>query len=204
VPMKHLRPCVLCILALSGIAPIVTAQTPHLQAYFDEELTESSAWCPNFEEPGTVVAEFWVVAHNFNAYLAAIEFKINYPPQIEWLTDYPIDGALMIGQTLNGCAMAFPTPLNAYGPAVVMKVGFFWMCQQCGPENENVLLCFDVYPGSGYVRAVRWPDYGVIYATGGTALICPTCCPPYPSCPNLLPVVPVAQSTWGGIKALYK
>lgn len=198
--MKYLWSCALCIVALSAAASIVTAQTPYLQAYFDEKLTRTSADCPS-GEIGTEVGYLWVVAHNFDAYLAAIEFKINYPPQIEWYQDINVNDALMLGGTWSGVALAFPTPLNAYGPAVVMKVLFVWMCNDC--STYNILVCFDAFPSSGYVRAVRWPDYEVIYATSGTALICPACCLPHPSCPDL-PVVPVAQSTWGGIKALYQ
>jgi hypothetical protein len=200
--MKYLLPCALCILALSGFASIVTAQTPYLQVYFDEELTETSADCPT-GEIGTVEDEFWVVAHNFNAYLAAIEFKINYPPQIYWYGEIPVTD-LTLGSSPTGVAMAFPTPLNAYGPAVLMKVRFVWMCNDC--YTYNVMVCFDVFPSSGYVRAVRWPDEELIYATSGTAVICGLLCAAPcgdVACPGL-PGVPVAQSTWGGIKALYR
>lgn len=197
--MKYLRSCALCIIALSAAASIVTAQTPYLQVYFDGELTEYAADCPH-DPAGTVIDEFWVVAHNFNAYLAAIEFKINYPPQIEWYQDINVNDALMLGSTWEGIAIAFPTPLKAVGPAVVMKVEFVWTCNDC--STYNVLLCFDVFPSSGYVRAVKWPDYEVIYATSGTAVICGACgCAG--ACPGL-PGTPVAQSTWGGIKALYR
>jgi hypothetical protein len=110
------------------------------------------------------------------------------------------DYALALGNTWGGIAIAFTTPLNAFGPAVIMKVGVHWMCDNCGSANLNVLLCFDVFPSSGYVRAARRPDYEVIHATGGTAIICPAC-GQWGSCPDLLPV-PVARGTWGGIKAL--
>ena len=99
----------------------------------------------------------------------------------------------------TGIAIAFPVPLNAYSPVLIAGIFVLWMCNDCGP-SYNTPVCFDVYPSSGYLRAVRWPDLELIYATSETALICPAG-PPWPICAEL--PIPVEQTTWGHIKAMY-
>ncbi|MCK5407792.1 MAG: hypothetical protein KAJ37_10065 [Candidatus Krumholzibacteria bacterium] len=185
---------------LSALAPIVTAQTPHLQIYFDQQLRDTYANCPN-SPPGTVLDTIYVVAHNFDAWLNAIEFKINYPPQLAWLGDWLDPSALHIGNSYEGIGVAWPIPFNAFVPNVVLQAMVLWMCDDCASPNMNQVICFDVYPGSGFLRAVRWPDLELIYGQSGTAVICPTCGSWRPC--DQLPI-PVEQTTWGGVKAMYR
>jgi hypothetical protein len=54
----------MCVPALSGFAPIVTAQTPYLQAHFHEERQVRSEARPT-DPIGSNYDEFRAVAHNF-------------------------------------------------------------------------------------------------------------------------------------------
>jgi hypothetical protein len=187
------------LLVLSALAPIVTAQTPYLQIYFDQGLTEESANCPP-APVGTEIGTIYIVAHNFDAWLNAIEFRINYPPQMLWLGDQYGPNALNLGNTYEGIGLAWTIPFNAFVPNVIATAVFLWMCDDCASSNMNQVICFDVYPGSGYLRAVRWPDLELVYGQSGTAVICPTCGSWVPC--DQLPI-PVERTTWGGVKALY-
>lgn len=191
------------------LAPIVTAQTPYLQVYFDRDYTETWADCPSAPS-GTVVQELYVVANNFDFWISAIEFKMIYPAELYWLgdnVDVFLDRIeLSLGNTPEGIAIAWPLPVDGSSPQLVCKVTTLWMCDGCGIPPEgcaglNSAICFDVFPSSGYVRAVRWPDEQIVYGTGFPAGICPTVCGSNYACPEL--PVPVESRTWGNIKALY-
>jgi len=197
--MKTLLVTMLAMLLLTTIAGNANAQTPYMQVYFDPGLTYMWENCPP-APIGTVVGTMYVVAHDFGAWLSGIEFRIDYPPQLLWLGDTIDTGHLSIGNTRDGIGITFPQPLDAFSSALIVSISFLWMCQDCNSPDINSVVCFNVFPGSGCLRAVRWPDLKVICGQSGTAIICPVCGGHRPC--DQLPV-PVEQTTWGGIKALY-
>jgi hypothetical protein len=169
-----------------AVAGSAYAQTPNIQIYFDENFTEAGANCPD-TPPGTVIDTFFVVANNFNMWMSAIEFMIVYPSQISWLGDI-LDTPTKIGNSVTGISIAWTLPLNAFDNPVVLKVTFAWMCQGCvGSENAPIDVVAN--PNQGFLRAVRWPDNVPFDAIGMRSLICPT--------------VPVEDTSWGQIKAMY-
>ena len=196
--MRKILSGITILVVLFALASRVTAQAPYLQVYFDDQFLYEWGYCPA-APIGTVATTLYVVAHDFDAWLNAIEYRLELPPQLLFLGDVLPPGSLSIGQSPEGIAIAFPVPLNAYSPVLISTVYVLWMCNDCGP-NYNTPVCFDVYPSSGYLRAVRWPDLELIYATSETALICPAG-PPWPICAEL--PIPVEQTTWGHIKAMY-
>ena len=155
------------LLVLFALAPRVTAGTPYLQVYYDSEFLHTNSNCPQGQPIGTVAQEIYIVAHDFDAWLNAIEFKINYPPQLLFLGDNIPPWHLSIGNSQDGIAIAFPIPLNAYSPVLISTVTVLWMCDECLFSLYDTPVCFDVYPSSGYLRAVRWPDLSLIYGTSG-------------------------------------
>jgi len=201
--MKKTLPGILFLLVSFLLVPDGSAQTPYLQVYFDPDFSATSANCPD-DPVGSYIDTLYVVAHNFDAWLSAIEFKIRYPNAIFWIIDM-VDydrHDLSLGISPTGIAISFPLPLSAHSPVLIMRVLIGWMCDHCSDQNAWSLICFDGYPSSGYLRAVTYPDLNLIYGTSGTASICPLCCDPQ-RCEDL-PPVPVEQKTWGQIKALYR
>jgi len=196
--MKKTLSGIIVLLVLFALAPRVTAGTPYLQVYFDDEFLYWSANCPS-APIGTVFQTIYIVGHDFDAWLNAIEYRLVLPPQLFFLGDVIPPGSLSIGTSPDGIAIAFPVPLNAYSPVLVSRVSVLWMCDHCLPNQERP-ICFDVYPSSGYLRAVRWPDLSLIYGTSGSAVICAT--GPGPYCADL--PIPVERTTWGHIKAMYR
>jgi len=194
------------VLILFAAVPDGNAQPAYLQVYFDQDLTETVAGSCPYEMPGTVVSELYIVAHGFDAWLSAIEFRLALPSELVWLGDVWDQSHLALGSSPTGIAVAFPLPVNAFAPVQVLTVVVLWMCQDCDMIAENcatanTLVCVDVYPSSDRIRAVTWPDQRLIQATSGTAIICPTLCGGG-SCPEL--PVPVDETTWGRIKAQYR
>ena len=91
-------------------------------------------------------------------------------------------------------------PANGFGSLLCQKVLILWMCQatlvstdpdvwDCGTANDNLVTVVG-HPFSGEIRALRSPNNTEFFGTGLTSVICPQ-------------TIPVEETTWGGIKALY-
>jgi len=171
-----------------AIAGSAFAQTPNLQIFFDEALTEAQVNCPD-APIGTVMDTAYVVANNFNMWMAAVEFQIDYPlTKVAWLADL-FDSPLHTGNSPIGVTIGWNIPKNAFGGAVMLKILFFWNCRNCG-GSENTP--WDVIPNSetGYLRAVEFGSNLAVDAVGMRSVICAT--------------TPVYETSWGQIKALYQ
>jgi len=184
---------ILIAVCLSVFASIAFAQTPYVAVYFDmEDYSRSIAICPP-EPIGAVIDSIYVVAGNFNMWMNAIEYAIEYPDVVLWGGDMIDDyGVLMIGNSPGGITLAWTLPANAFEPLLVQKARFIWMCTDndiyaCGEKHIRPVA----HPVSGQIRAVRWPDLATFSAVGYWAVICPC-------------ISPTEETTWGGIKALYQ
>ncbi len=180
--MKKVLALVLALAVMGMMAQTVSAQVPFVQVYFDD-LAHTSKDCPGAGTLDTLL----VVAHNFNIWMTAIEYSIQYPPSLTWLGDIS-PSPVNLGNTPSGVATAFPTPLNAFQPVLVMQVLVNWECTTCGGTPEAVIV--GPHPGSGFLRATRYPDNATVIGVGMTSLVCPG-------------TVPVQETTWGQVKALY-
>jgi hypothetical protein len=171
-----------------GLSAVANAQTPNVAVYFDEGLQFQQGVCPG-APIGTVQQNLFVVANNFGIWMNAIEYAISYPPQLAFLGDLMIPGAISIGNSPTGIAIAFPVPQNAFVQNVVQQVSVLWMCNDCALNQDAPLIVLP-HPSFGLVRAVEWPNLNTHLGVGMTSLICAT--------------TPVQETTWGGIKALYE
>ena len=184
------------VIALAfGLSAVANAQTPNVQVYFDEALQFTQANCPS-APIGTVEQTLYVVANYFGIWMNAIEYKIEYPPQLLFVGDIMLPGAISIGSSpgtapdYDGIAIGFPIPQNAFTQNVVQMVTVVWMCDDCGVANQEAPIIVLPYTSSGLVRAVEWPNLNIVIGVGMTSLICTT--------------TPVQETTWGQIKALYE
>jgi hypothetical protein len=207
---------VVVIAVVVGLSAVpAKAQTPYLQVYFDDFWTVTvKDTCPGFG----VFDTLYVVGHNWNNRMTAMEYKIVYPPEIVFVAD--------IIQTANSCQLktgaspaivahpdgisvvwrpdypcGWPDGFNAF---LVNAVQILWNCEGCagqlelpiinahGPAVPTPPYNYEVLGVAGDLsnNDIRWEVFGV----GLTAFVCATETPP----------VPVEESTWGGIKALYR
>ena len=179
-----------------SIGAVANAQVPNVQIYFDEGLKYSQKNCPT-APLGSVADTLHVVANNFGIWMNAIEYSVIYPAQLMWVGDIDesLSGALSIGSSpyigdgTGGVGIAFTPPRNGFVQLEVQKVVVVWMCNDCGPANQDVPIIVVPYEASGLVRAVEWPNLNTVIGVGMTSLICAT--------------TPVQETTWGQIKALY-
>jgi hypothetical protein len=70
-----------------------SAQIPYVAVYFDDTYKDMTADCPD-APPGTVPDSAYVVTHNWNMWMNAIEYAIDYPPQMYWTGDKFAGGIL--------------------------------------------------------------------------------------------------------------
>jgi hypothetical protein len=176
---------IVCTIAIAGSA---FAQTPNIQIYFDEALTQAQAPCPD-APIGSVTDTMYVVANNFGMWMSAVEFMVEYPiAKVAWIADL-YDTPLHTGSSPTGTTIGWSVPKNAFDGAVLLQVLFVWNCQQCG-GSENTPWRIVPNPMTGYLRAVEFGTNQVVDAVGMLSVICAT--------------TPVENSTWGQIKALYR
>jgi hypothetical protein len=172
---------------------------PYFQVYFDDASNgsygETQAFCGQVGQP----VYLYVVARNFESWLAAVEYSIDFPPGMMFIGDTlepPSQGTMLsIGNSEIGLTVSWSLPRNGFGePGVLIsKIFAIWTgdCYcQAGPQPAVV----GPYPypvPKTKPSGVRWPDLVEIPAVGMTSLLCPG-------------PVSTQESTWGGIKALYR
>lgn len=182
--MKRVFVIVVALGILAIGAQMVSAQeVPYVMLYFDDLYTVGSEDCP-----GIAPDSAYIVVKNFGMWLQAIEYQVDYPAEMTWIGD-DVGDALAIGNTRDGIAESWPLPVNAFDPFAVAKVSFMWNCTG-GCPVKNIPIVIGPHPQTFKLRALRWPDLYEITAIGMTSLVCAT--------------IPVEESSWGKIKALYQ
>ena len=202
------------VLALVGLsAGVVSAQVANVQVYFNgnpayNSFNGTSAEC----QPAGTNQELYVVFLNWNMFIQGAEFSIDYPAALFPAGETAPMNTLVIGSsnadgtsTLGsgpghgGIALAFNLPQNGFAPLLALTVHAIWTasCDCMGSGGPQAMVVRGQHyaeigqGGQPDPRVVRWPDYAEIAGVGMTSLICPG---------------PVAtqQTTWGGVKALYR
>ena len=182
-------------IAILSLGFNASAQVPFVQVYFDDFGAIGARDCPPCgAEQVDVISVF---ALNFNMWMLAIEYMIDYSPALNFLGDVANPGALNIGISTTGVSWSYPVIGNAFGPYRTQQANVFWTC--CEPTNgcanfPNSAVVVSPHPGSNPPalgpRAVEWQTFRTVDGVGMTSMICQT---------------PIATktSTWGGIKSLY-
>lgn len=168
---------------------ITSAQTPFVAVYFDHAYQEEALMAAPNPCPGYgVVDTLYVAATNFNAWLSGLEFQIDYPAHIIWVTDLDIAGT-SLGTTPAGISIGWPTPQNGFLSIDVCKVMIQWNCDCC--DEADIPIVVNGHPlFAPHPRATDFPGYQFIDGVGLTSLICA--------------VIPVEDTTWGKVKSLYQ
>ena len=181
--MKALLVVTVFVALAMVVAAPAEAQTPNIGVFFDNGFSRMDQDCPG----AGVMDTLYVVARNFDRYLMAVEYSINYPPSMFWVADLDLP-ALHIGSSPTGITEGFPTPQNGYNALLVAKVVFMWMCAGCTIITDMPVVV-EPHPGTGFLGAVDFPNYDLVPAVGMKSLVCAT--------------VPIEETTWGQIKSLY-
>jgi hypothetical protein len=173
-----------------AIASSASAQTPYFQVYFDAYFTETAADCPP-PPVGHLLDTLYVVAHNFNAWLLSTDFSLQWSPYLTILGEEAIGTPLKLGNVQDGIAVTWPSRRNGWQPVPILQIPVVWMCETCdgvgGTEQSKIIV--GPYPGQPNPRFKEYGTQVDMYGVGMTSLICSQ--------------VPVEETTWGQIKALY-
>jgi hypothetical protein len=201
VAMKRALAGVLVAAVVGCLAGGAVAEpVPYFQVYFDDasngSFGETSANCGQVGHP----VYLYVVARNFESWLSAVEFKVDFPDGIMYVGETitpPTQGTILsIGNSNIGLTVSTSLPRNGFGePGVLITTIFAIWTGDCYCQLGPSPIVVGPYPypdpGKTHPSGVRWPDLVEIPAVGMTSLLCPG-------------VVPTQESTWGGIKALYR
>jgi hypothetical protein len=202
--MKKALAGVLVASLVGLMAAGATAQVPNIQVYFNGNPAFGS-FNGTYElckSPGTF-QDLYVVLNNYNMFVQGVDFSIDYPAALFPGQETQPAETLVIGNSnanggTGGIAITWQNPQNGFVPLLALTVQAIWTSNcMCGPGGEQALVVRGWHyaeQGSGGKAdptGVRWPDYAEISGVGMTSLVCPE-------------AVSVRESTWGGIKALYR
>jgi len=170
---------------------------PFVHVYFDDgsngSYGETQAECG---DPGTL-ASLYVVAQNFNDWMVGVEYQIHFPDGLMFLGDaYPtvLGETLSIGNSRDGHAVSWEIRRDGWQPLLISTVAALWTSNcDCQYGPQPVVVGPYPYPVDQppHPTGVTWPNFTRVTAIGMTSLVCPG-------------PVPTQESTWGGIKALYR
>ncbi|MFQ5510368.1 MAG: hypothetical protein ACE5EO_00835 [Candidatus Krumholzibacteriia bacterium] len=180
--MRIFRSTLAALLLLAVCVGLSQAQTPTVRLYFDTALTAESKNCP----PAGGLDSMFVVAQQFNDLISGLELAVTFPVTMTWVADAGTP-PVTFGTSPTGISMGWSLPQNVFGKFRAYTILFTWNCSGCSVTDTPVVV--SPHPIFGAVRATQWPTNQFINAIGMTGLICAT--------------VPVEDTTWGRVKALY-
>ncbi|MEE9269970.1 MAG: hypothetical protein V3V49_06885 [Candidatus Krumholzibacteria bacterium] len=179
------------VLAIVG-ASFAGAQTPYV-AVFSDISPSGDGLNEALIPPGVLgqVDSLFLVAYNLNCLVTGIDVRVNYPAAIIWIADIDTQ-PVTIGTTPTGMSMGWAIPQNGFEGVNIATVIFQWDITSCGGNRRDLEIGVVGHP---LFATPLEPAYACFQqvplsaAVGLTALICAT--------------VPVEESTWGKVKALY-
>lgn len=191
--MKRALAGVLAIAFVGLMAAGASAQVPFFQLFFDDDSNgtygETQASCG----PVNTQQNLYLVLQNANAFVAAVDYQIAFPPSLLFISDnYPVvpGGSLNLGDSQNGNAISYGLPRNGFAPVLIVTISALWT-GACNCASGPSPLVVGGYQGKSSPSYIRWPDFAEFSGVGMTSLICPG-------------PVATSEATWGGIKALYR
>jgi hypothetical protein len=185
--MRALALAVALVIVMVGAA---SAQIPFIAVYFDKHHSVEALPPPPCANPcpGIGVVDYvWIALANANAFVTGVDFKVNYPPEMIWMQDIGTQ-PVTIGNTNTGISMGWALPQNGFSAVPICQVKFMWNCGSCASPNIPIVVVPN--PATGFLGYTDYPLYALHDAVGLTALIC--------AC------VPVEETTWGQVKALFE
>jgi hypothetical protein len=177
--MKRALLLTLAVVCVSGLAYGQDAGT--IDIFSDAGLTSCNV---------TAAAQFNVyIGHTNSSGATASAFRIDHPATLIFLGEIQAQG-LKIGSSEDGVGLSYNTCLN--GTFLILTVTYF---DQGTPPCALMTILGDSTHPSGQVAIVDCDETAFRFDQGGQARVNPdgTC-----QCN-----VPVEETTWGGIKALY-
>jgi hypothetical protein len=187
--MKKVLAVVLAAAFVSITATGSMAQpVPFLQFTFDRNMTMTAMDCPG---TSTDIQSGYIVAVNFNQFFTAVEYRVDYSPMMLFVADVSVNALqLNIGFSNTGISSAWSLPMNGFSPIRILEVLYMWSCDNgCYQTPDAIVVGSN--PTSGLIQFTQWPTNELFQVIGMTSLTCPG-------------PVPVEETSWGGIKALYE
>jgi hypothetical protein len=193
--MKRALAGTLAIAFVSLMAAGAMAQVSFFQVYFDDASNDSYGETQSQCGPVFTSASLYLVALNWNMFVAAVDYQVVFPPALLYVSDtYPDTpgGTLNIGNSFDGAALSYGLPRNGFEPMLVSTISALWTGScDCSPQGVPQPLTVRGFEDKPAPQGVRWPDFAEFTAVGMTSLVCPG-------------AVSTTETTWGGIKALYR
>ena len=170
----------------------VAAQAPFIQAYYDDQFTVSTMNSPGIGVLDTV----YVVAKNIGTSISSIEYSVDYSAGLTFIFDLFLAGNAD-GTTVGGVKHTWSGPISVTEPLLLATVLVQWTFSNCAIID---FICVNPLPNSGVIQATT--ESGPLLLTGKGSWICGVLGDPPITC--WLAPVPVHETRWGQIKAMYR
>jgi hypothetical protein len=178
--MRGIAIVVFAVIVVVIGATTTASQVPTIQVYFDESLTLTNKPCQGVG----VIDQCYVVVSSANDFFSDAIYRIVYPPEMTWVADNT--GGTDDGTSPDGL-WTFFWVWDGSVPVVVNTVTFQWECDFC-PTLDIPVVTVESAPHEGGLGILTvstgWKD-----ALGLTSVVCAA--------------LPVEETTWGVVKALY-
>jgi len=186
--MRRLLILTIAVLMCAGVA---MAQGGFIGLYADAAGTE----CNVYDLP-TMVVEIYVV-HQFAPGATASEFKVSPVDgaNMTWLSDSVWSPFLHLGNSQDGISIAYRTCYSS--PINILTITYLAQGLSATCSSYRVVPDPTAYPaGEIWMTDCASPTPNLLPAGGGLIYVNPNA-----SCTC---IIPVEDTTWGGIKALYQ
>ncbi|MCK4236255.1 MAG: hypothetical protein KAX38_03990 [Candidatus Krumholzibacteria bacterium] len=191
-----MRFIVIIIATLIVMLPAAIFGIPTLGVYFsDVDHATVPGQMHYIPTPATMFYGF-VYAHNWDCYLTAAEFAVEFDPQIIYAGfDIP-EGWLFMGDPINGLSLTWWPPISDYYEdyhwLCVLKMMIFEPCITEGGTLADMPIVIVPHPVSGGMYGVCWPGYQMFnFVVGQKSIVCPY-------------EIDIEDQSWGAIKAQFK
>ena len=161
--------CIFCVFFTCGAAlaqALSPSVTPSVKVFFDPAFQKTTRECPG----DGVIDTLYVVGCDYYAHLSGMEFRIEYPKEVAWITDFAIinEGvAIILGKSTDRLAIGFKEPIWFDELQLVCKLQVEWKCgKDCASRDIPIKVV--------NLAASDWPGFQLVPGSGGTSIVCPT------------------------------
>jgi hypothetical protein len=115
------------VMVVLSAAAVHAQTTPFIAVYFDNtyqtEATINPGGCPGFG----VLDTLYFALTNANTFVSGVEFAVNYPPVLNFISDINVPASVVLGNSQSGISLGFgSTHANGFSTVILGSALVTW------------------------------------------------------------------------------